>query len=79
MAEPVTSNVYARCLSGYPICAGCFPYVWAPNGPIDHEPGCTAIKVIVTTEYEHTCCKCKKKFTAPTPPTGLSFCDYGCT
>lgn len=30
-------------------------------------------------EYEHTCCKCGKKFTAPHPPSGLSFCGYGCT
>lgn len=30
-------------------------------------------------EYEHTCCKCGKKFTAPSPPTGVSFCGYGCT
>lgn len=29
------------------LCPGCNPHVW-PHGPVDHEPSCTAIEVIVT-------------------------------
>lgn len=39
------------------LCAGCVPYQY-PNGPIDHEPGCTVVVVTATRELDETTAEC---------------------